>query len=64
MQKTKKSMMKRFKVTATGKVMHRTPGCGHLRRHKTSRQLRHLAGDKQLAKGMASNILKCISVGL
>ena len=64
MQKTRKSMMKRFKVTASGKLMHRSPGARHLLRHKTSRQLASAGSDKQLAHGMAARVMKCIAVGL
>ncbi|MDR2737798.1 MAG: 50S ribosomal protein L35 [Puniceicoccales bacterium] len=64
MQKTKKTMFKRFKVTATGKLMHRSPGARHLLRHKTSRQKRSVGKDKNLATGMAARIMKCIAVGL
>lgn len=39
--KTKKIVAKRFKITATGKVMHRVQGARHLRRKKSkSRQRR------------------------
>ncbi len=39
-QKTRKSIAKRFKITATGKVMHRTQGMRHLRRKKSKKQIR------------------------
>ncbi|OGG01824.1 hypothetical protein A2Z33_01050 [Candidatus Gottesmanbacteria bacterium RBG_16_52_11] len=43
--KTKKIVAKRFKITKTGKVLHRTQGRRHLRRKKSSsrkrRQDRH-----------------------
>lgn len=39
--KTKKIVRKRFKITATGKLMHRTQGARHLRSKKNkSRQRR------------------------
>lgn len=44
--KTKKIVAKRFKITGTGKVMHRVQGARHLRRKKNkSRQRRqdHMA---------------------
>ncbi|MDR3144229.1 MAG: 50S ribosomal protein L35 [Puniceicoccales bacterium] len=64
MRKTNKSMIKRFKVTAGGKLMHRSPGTRHLLRHKTTRQ-RHAHGkDGVLAKGMAARVMKFIAVGL
>jgi large subunit ribosomal protein L35 len=39
--KTRKTVSKRFKVTGTGKLVHRTQGRRHLRRNKSkSRQRR------------------------
>jgi large subunit ribosomal protein L35 len=39
--KTKKIVAKRFKVTKTGKLLHRTQGARHIRRNKSkSRQRR------------------------
>ncbi len=39
--KTKKIAMKRFKITKSGKVMHRVQGARHIRRNKSkSRQRR------------------------
>ncbi|MDR1401667.1 MAG: 50S ribosomal protein L35 [Puniceicoccales bacterium] len=64
MQKTKKSMMKRFKVTSNGKLIHRSPGTRHLLRHKTTRQQHACGKDKILASGMAARVMKCIAVGL
>lgn len=39
-RKTKKIVLKRFKVTKTGKVMHRVQGARHLRRKKDKRRQR------------------------
>jgi large subunit ribosomal protein L35 len=35
--KTKRALVRRFKITATGKILHKSSntGCGHLRRKKT-----------------------------
>lgn len=41
-QKTKKSAAKRFKVTATGKILHRHQGIRHLRSKKNKRWLRRV----------------------
>lgn len=38
--KTRKIVAKRFKITATGKVMRRTPNMRHLRRKKSKKQIR------------------------
>jgi large subunit ribosomal protein L35 len=64
MRKTNKSMIKRFKVTGGGKLMHRSPGARHLLRHKTTRQLHSRGRDRALARGMSARIMKCIAVGL
>ncbi|MDR1254509.1 MAG: 50S ribosomal protein L35, partial [Puniceicoccales bacterium] len=36
MQKTKKSIAKKFKITGTGKVLHRKPGFRHFLRRKST----------------------------
>ncbi|NQU10778.1 50S ribosomal protein L35 [bacterium] len=41
-QKTKKSAQKRFKITATGKVMHFGAGKRHLLGNKSSKRKRQL----------------------
>ena len=38
--KTRKIVYKRFKITATGKVMRRMPTMRHLRRKKSMKQIR------------------------
>ncbi len=40
--KTKKSVAKRFKVTATGKVMRHHAGCRHLLATKNAKRRHHL----------------------
>ncbi len=40
--KTHKGMKKRFKVTATGKVIHKKCGSSHLMSHKSGKQVRRL----------------------
>jgi len=44
--KTKKSVAKRFKLTATGKLMRRTPGFRHLLAAKSTKQKRRASRDK------------------
>lgn len=39
-QKTKKSVLKRFKITKKGKILHRAHGSRHLKSAKTKRRLR------------------------
>ncbi len=64
MQKTKKSVAKRFKLTAKGKLVRRSPGSRHLLSHKSSKQKRRLGRDKLVAKGHAEELLKCLPFGL
>jgi large subunit ribosomal protein L35 len=42
-RKTKKAVAKRFKVTATGKVLRSHPGRRHLLQSKNAKRKRHLA---------------------
>ena len=59
--KTHKGMKKRFKVTATGKIKHKTVNRGHKLGHKTGKRKRHLRADtvqtgfnaKLVAEGLA-----------
>lgn len=41
-QKTKKSAVKRFKITATGKILHRHQGFRHLKSKKNKKWLRRM----------------------
>ena len=64
MQKTKKAIAKRFKVTAGGKVLRRTSGVRHFLRNKTTKQRRRARHDKSVSVGFSKQILSAISVGL
>jgi large subunit ribosomal protein L35 len=65
MQKTKKSIAKRFKVTGTGKVMRRKPGKRHMLRNKNKKQLRRMGQGQLLdCKKMARSIKQAMSPGL
>jgi large subunit ribosomal protein L35 len=52
--KTHSGAKKRFRLTGTGKLMHRKAGKMHLNEHKSSRRTRRLDGDAVLASGDAS----------
>lgn len=39
-QKTRKGVMKRFKVTGTGKILRRTQNMRHIRRNKSKKAIR------------------------
>lgn len=64
MQKTKKSIAKRYKITGTGKVMRRSPGQRHLMSTKTPKQKRRNSQDKEVAPGQAKVIKKALPFGL
>jgi len=54
--KTKKAAAKRFKITATGKVMRRGAGKRHLLGHKSSKQTRRLRGSQAVSETHAHHI--------
>jgi len=64
MQKTKKSVAKRFKLTAKGKLVRRTPGFRHLLASKSNKQKRRASKDKLVAEGHKKPLLRCLPHGL
>jgi large subunit ribosomal protein L35 len=52
--KTHSGAKKRFRVTGSGKLMHRKAGKMHLNEHKPSRRTRRLDGDAVLQPGDAA----------
>ena len=64
MLKTKKSVAKRFKLSATGKLIRRTPGFRHLLSAKSTKQKRRATKDKLVAKGHAEALKRCLPFGL
>lgn len=63
MQKTKKSVAKRFKVTAKGKLLHRSPGTRHHASQKTTKQKRRLGQAKALSDTHAVPLKRCLPFG-
>lgn len=63
MQKTKKSVAKRFKITAKGKLLHRSPGTRHLASSKSSKQKRRLGKAKVLSETHTPALLRCLPHG-
>ena len=59
-RKTKKSAAKRFKVTATGKIMRRKPGLRHLASSKSSKRKRKLGKSTTVHETMEARIRECI----
>jgi large subunit ribosomal protein L35 len=64
MQKTNKSVSKRFKLTGTGKLMRRTPGFRHLLAAKSTKSKRRASKDKLVSPGHAAALMKCLPFGL
>ncbi|MEZ5276807.1 MAG: 50S ribosomal protein L35 [Opitutaceae bacterium] len=64
MQKTKKSIAKRFKLSGTGKLIRRSPGQRHLLSSKTVKQKRRNSRDKLVAPGHAAQLMKALPHGL
>ncbi|MBK8475490.1 MAG: 50S ribosomal protein L35 [Opitutaceae bacterium] len=64
MQKTKKSIAKRFKISGRGKLLRRTPGFRHLLATKSSKQKRRASKDKLVAPGHAAALMRALPHGL
>jgi large subunit ribosomal protein L35 len=54
-RKTNKSIAKRIKVTARGKLMRRRPCAGHLKSVKSPRQVRRFRKTAALPKAFVKN---------
>ena len=59
-QKTHKGIKKRFRVTATGKAVHRHSGTSHLAYRLTKKQRRNLRGTTVLAAVETSKIVNAL----
>jgi large subunit ribosomal protein L35 len=60
MRKTKKSIVKRYKVTGRGKILRRTPGRRHLMSAKSTKQKRQSGKDKAVSPGVARSVRKSL----
>ncbi len=60
--KTCKAVAKRFRVTATGKVMKRMPGRGHLLSNKSAKRIRRGRKATVLDKSFAKAIRTLLGV--
>jgi len=60
MQKTRKSVSKKFKITGSGKVMRRTPGRRHFLRNKSTKQKNRSGKDKPASEGVVRFVKKSI----
>ena len=60
--KTHSGSKKRFRVTGTGKLMHRRAGRNHLLEHKSSKVTRRLDNEQVLAPADAKRIKKLLGL--
>ncbi|MDR1435693.1 MAG: 50S ribosomal protein L35 [Puniceicoccales bacterium] len=60
MLKTRKSIAKRFKISASGKVLRRTAGYGHFLRNKSAKSQRRSAVDKKVSPGFAAHVRRAM----
>lgn len=61
--KTRKTVAKRFKVTATGKLMRRATGLNHLMRKKSMNRRRRLLKGTELFRGDESRMRRMLGEG-
>lgn len=61
-QKTNKGLVKRLKVTATGKLKYRRPGGSHLMSSKNAKRRRHISRPGILTGIMAKRIIAKLCV--
>ncbi len=62
--KTRKTVVKRFRVTGTGKLMRESTGLNHLMRKKTASNKRDLTRGAQLFKGDLKRMKRMLGKGL
>jgi large subunit ribosomal protein L35 len=60
--KTHSGSKKRFRVTGTGKLMHRRAGRNHLLEHKSSTRTRRLANEVVMAPADAKRAKKLLGM--
>ena len=60
-QKTHKGTKKRFRLSASGKVKHRSAGTSHLAARKNQKRIRKLRGTDTLKSGMVKAITKALA---
>ena len=60
-QKTHKGTKKRFRLSAKGKVKHRSAGTSHLAARKDQKRIRQLRGTDTLGDAMGKAIRKALA---
>ena len=61
-QKTNKSILKRVKITGTGKMTRRSPGSSHLKSRKSSKRLRRFREAKPFDTTFAKQAKRMIGM--
>jgi len=61
-QKTRKSIAKRVKVTARGKLLRNRPGAGHLKSRKSPSQLRRYRKQMLIPASFARQIKRMLNI--
>ena len=62
-QKTKKSILKRIKITSKGKILRRHQlGAGHLKRNKSKGALEHQKKTAEYFKGESKRFRKVLGI--
>jgi len=61
-QKTNKSASKRFKITASGKVMRRVAFGRHLRRKKSAAQRRQFRSNQEVTGPLSRRVKRLIAI--
>jgi large subunit ribosomal protein L35 len=63
MQKTKKSVVKRFHISASGKVFCYRAGRRHLLQTKSAKRRRSLGRRMQVSAAVVSHVTRCLPFG-
>jgi large subunit ribosomal protein L35 len=58
--KSRQSILKRFKITKTGKILRRVAGLDHYRAKKSGKQIRHKRKSVNVSKGEAKQIKRIL----
>ena len=58
--KTRKAALKRYKVTAGGKVLRRKPGKQHINKRKSRKRLRRLGQENPVHFGEVATVAECL----
>ena len=62
-QKTNSGAKKKFKVTATGKLLRRKAGQSHNLEHKSPKQKRAFSKDQPVAKANVKTVRRMLGLG-